>query len=338
MHTQDRNNHTMLSAMSVEMNENREVFDPDTYDDDLSGDAILITPFEVCPNSLGELAGRGSNEEGVDPDSICEEEGETYAYIISHTRVRAALKRPIRLCKYAGVPACLLILEIDFLDTDRTRQMPRLLRWKSVEVTAEFKDAEGVSKLGPEIVMFCPETYTGKSTPVLHSYHNTMGASIETSSTVPAGLNVGIQRGHIEHFEESCHVSVTGRAPRMGQRMPIVKWDIKEDEALKQGVPKHLTFVVAVKNPAERGFIIDLEFSAVLGFNPVTFRVRNRESELSTRVDPKLLRERALNDEHSPEHGQIWECFIDNLELDALMLMGLTNLKGSTVGRTSAFH
>ncbi|CZR67372.1 uncharacterized protein PAC_17271 [Phialocephala subalpina] len=257
--------------------------------------------------------------------------------MISHTRVRAALKRPIKLCKYAGVPVCVMILEIEFPETKRYRRMTRLVRFKSVEVTAEFRDAEGESKLGPEIIMFCPESYAGKPTFVLHSYHTAIGTSINTSSAIPVGLSVGIQRSHTEHFSKTCHVGIEGRAPRMGQRNPIVKWIIKENEALKQGVPDQLRLVVAVQNPDERAFNIKLNFSAYLGFNAVEFRVKKKEAVLSTKVDPKLLRERALNDELGPEHGRIWQCYADDSELDGSMLEKLTNLKGSAVGKTSAF-
>jgi hypothetical protein len=306
----------------------------DIYDDDFSGESVLVTPFELVPTSLGELAGRGTEDENIDPDSIVEEEGETYAQMISNARVRAALKRPIRLCKYAGVPVCLMILEIELAET---KQMPRLLRFKSVEVTVEFRDAEGVAKLGPEIVMFCPEKYTGKPTFVMHKYCTTVGTSIDTSSALPVGLGFGFQRSHTEHFSKTSYIGIEGRAPRMGQRNPIAKWNIKEDEALKQGVPKQLRLVIAVKNPGERAFNMKLNFSANLGFNAVEFRVKKKESVLSTKVDPKLLRERALNDEHGPEHGRIWQCYADESELDALMLEKLTNLKGSEVGIVSAF-
>jgi hypothetical protein len=64
----------------------------------------------------------------------------------------------------------------------------------------------------------------------------------------------------------------------MGQRNPIAKWDIKEDEALKQGVPKQLRLVVPVKNPGERAFNMKLNFPANLGFNAVEFQVKKKEA------------------------------------------------------------
>jgi hypothetical protein len=304
------------------------------YDDDLSEDAILITPLEVCPATLGELS--GGQSENTDPDSVCEEEGETYSYMISCARVRAALKRPIRLCKYVGVPICLMVLEVELFDDKRSRQVPRLMRFKSVEITAEFKDAEGKSKLGPEIAMFCPETYKGTPTVVLHQYKTTSKLKIDPGSAIPVGPKFVFEKTHAHQFKKTSHVSMMGRALRYGSRTPIVKWDIKEDEALKQGVPNQLGLVIAVKNPDERAFNIKLNLLANLGFNAVEFRVR-KESVLSIRVDPKLLRERALNDELGPEHGHTYQCRADGEELAGVMLEELTNMKGSTVGKTSAF-
>jgi hypothetical protein len=327
----------MSSSKSPETIETQEILaelDDYQYEDDLAEDAILVTPFELCPTSLGELSGRG--DETVDPDSLCEEEGETYSYMIKNARVRAALKRPIRLCKYVGIPVCLMILEIEFSETKRSRQMPRLLRFKSVEITAEFRDAEGKQKLGPEIVMFCPETYAGEPTFVLHRYSTTLKLTTGVPSTIPVGLRFEMGRTHSQQFQKSSHVSITGEALRYGKRTPTVKWEVKEDEALKQGVPKQLRLVVAVKNPDQRAFNIKFNFSAYLGFNAVEFRVKKKESVLSTRVDPKLLREQALNDEHGSEHGQNWQCKAEDKELAELMLEELTNLKGSTVGKTSA--
>jgi hypothetical protein len=109
----------MSSSKSPEIIETKEILaelDDYQYEDDLSEDAILVTPFEVCPTSLGELSGRG--DESVDPDSPCEEEGETYSYMIKNARVRAAIKRPIQLCKYVGSPVCLMVLEIEFSETN----------------------------------------------------------------------------------------------------------------------------------------------------------------------------------------------------------------------------
>lgn len=304
------------------------------YDDDLTEDAVLITPLEVCPATLGELS--GGQSERIDPDSVCEDEGETYSYMISNARVRAALKRPIRLCHYVGVPVCLMVLEVELFDDKRSRQMPRLMRFKSVEITAEFKDAEGKSKLGPEIAMFCPETYKGMPTFILHQYKTTLRLNIDPASVIPVSAKFGFEKTHAHQFTKSSQVTMTGRALRFGSRTPIVKWEIKEDEALKQGVPKQLRLVIAVKNPDERAFNIKLNFLANLGFNAVEFRVR-KGSVWSTRVDPKLLRERALNDELGAEHGQNYQCRADGEELAAALLEELTNMKGSTVGKTSSF-
>jgi hypothetical protein len=314
--------------------EDRTELDDFRYEDDLSEDAILITPLEVCPATLGELSGGQSKR--TNPDSFCEEEGETYSYMISNARVRAALKRPIRLCKYVSVPVCLMVLEVELFDDKRSRHMPRLMRFKSVEITAEFKDAEGKSKLGPEIAMFCPETYQGTPTFILHQYKTTFRLGIDPANAIPVGPKFGFEHSYAYQFTKSTQVSMTGRALRYGSRTPIVKWDIKEDEALKQGVPKQLKLVIAVKNPDERAFNIKLNFLANLGFGAVEFRVR-KESVWSTRVDPRLLRERALNDELGAEHGQNYQCQVDNEELAAAMLEKSTNMEGSTVGKTSSF-
>lgn len=177
----------------------------DPYDDDLSEDSVLITPFEISTSTFGKLAGGSSEDESIDPNSTCDEEGETYAEIISHARVRAALKRPIRLCKFYGVPTCLMVLEIELLETRHTRQMPRLLRFKAVDVAVEFKDAAGVSRLGPEILMFCLEICTGKPTVITHSYSTTVGASLDVSNALPAGPSIGLHRTHASHFAETAN-------------------------------------------------------------------------------------------------------------------------------------
>lgn len=307
------------------------------YDDDFSEEAVLITSFEASPGTVGELAGGRSNDESTDPNSTCAQEGETYANMISHTRVRAALKRPIRLCKFYGVPACLMVLEIEFLETKYTRQMPRLLRFKAVDVTVEFKDAAGSSKLGPEIVKFCPQNYAGEPTVVNHSYSATAGASIEVSAGIPFGPSVGMHITHAEQFAKSSTCSITGRTLLMGDKARIVKWQLQEDEALQRGVPNQLKFVMAVNNPDERAFNVKLNFSAYLGFNDIEFRVKKKQNVLSTKVDPKMLRERAMNDEHGPAFGKIWQCLADDADLASIKLEELTNLKGSTVGRTYTF-
>ena len=305
------------------------------YEDDLSEDSVLISPFEIA-GTLGELSG-GSNNQRIDADSRGDGEDETYAEMISHTRVRAALKRPIQLCKYYGVPICLMVLEIQLLETKRTRQMPRLLRFKAVDVTVEFKDADGVSKLGPDVVMFCPEKYAGKPTTVMQSSSTTIGASIDTSIALPVGPSVGLHQTRASHFSRSCNSSIKGRALRMASKTPILKWEIKEDEALRQGVPEQLKFVMAGKNPGERAFNMKLNFSGYLGFNDLEIRVTKKQDVLSTRVDPVMLRERARDDENGPEFGRIWECLADDADLGSIKLEELTNLEGSTVGRTLNF-
>jgi hypothetical protein len=166
---------------------------PGLYDDDLSENAVLITPFEVSTGTSGKLSSGPSREKSVDPDSTCEEAGETYAQMISHSRVRAALKRPIRLHKFYGAPVCLVVLEID---TTRSRQMRRLLRFKAIDITAKFEDSGGSFRSNPEIEMFCPEEYTGEPTIVKHAYSNTAGASIDISGGLPVGASVGIHRHH----------------------------------------------------------------------------------------------------------------------------------------------
>jgi hypothetical protein len=308
---------------------------PEHYDDDLSEESVLISPFEIS-GTLGELSGGGDNQR-IDADSTGDGEDETYAEMISHTRVRAALKRPIQLCKFYGVPTCLMVLEIELLETKRTRQMPRLLRFKTVDITVEFKDADGVSKLGPDVVMFCPEKYTGTPTVVMHSSSTTIEASITASDALPVGPHIGLHQTHASHFARSCNSSITGRALRKAGKTSILKWEIKEDEALRQGVPKQLKLVMAVKNPGERAFNMKLNFSGYLGFNDLEFRVNKKQAVLSTRVDPVVLRERARDDENGPEFGRIWQCLADDADLGSIKLEELTNLEGSTVGRTLNF-
>lgn len=310
---------------------------PEPYDDDFSEETVLITSFEVSPGTVGELAGGGSDDESTDPNSICIQEGETYADMISHTRVRAALKRPIRLCKFYGVSACLMVLEIEFLETKHTRQMPRLLRFKAVDITVEFKDAAGSPKLGPEIVMFCPQNYAGEPTVVEHSYSTTAGASIGVSTGVLFEPKVEMHRTHDEKFAKSSSCSITGHALHMGDKASIIKWQLQEDEALRQGVPNQLKFVMAVQNPDDRAFSMKFNFSAYLGFIGLEFQVKKKQNVVSTRVDPKILRERAMNDEHGPAYGQIRQCLADDADLASVKLEELTNLKGSTVGKTYTF-
>ncbi len=130
--------------------------------------------------------------------------------------------------------------------------------------------------------MFCPETYTGKPTFVLHRYKKTIKLRTGAPSTIPIGGKLEIDRSHTQQYQESCHVAVIGEAHLYRQKRRIVKWDIKEDTALKQGVLKQLRLVVTIKSPDERAFNIKLNFSAFLGFNAVEFRVKKTEAVLST--------------------------------------------------------
>lgn len=305
------------------------------YDDDLSENAVLITPFEVSTGTSGKLSSGPSREKNVDPDSTCEEVGETYAEMISHSRIRAALKRPIRLHKFYGAPACLLVLEIGMYDTTQSRQMRRLLRFKAMDISAKFEDSGGLFRSDPEIVMFCPEEYTGEPTVVKHAYSNTAGASINMSGGLPIGARVGIHRHHNIQFTEKCNVSITGSTLRMGDKTTIVKWQLSEDRALRQGMPKQLRFAIAVSYPVARAFTMKLNFMANLGFNDVEFKVKNRQSVLAVKIDPGMLREQALNDEHGLKHGQALYCKTDDTELTPLDLEKRTNLRGATVGCTS---
>ena len=93
----------MSGSSSTETGDLQEI-GPSVSDHDLSEDSVLITPFEIATGTtFGELVGGSSEDESIDPNSTCDEEGETYAEMISHARMRAALKRPIRLCKFYGV-------------------------------------------------------------------------------------------------------------------------------------------------------------------------------------------------------------------------------------------
>jgi hypothetical protein len=334
----------MADLPSIEKGEPPElqILDAEPYDDDVSSDAILITSFEVTPNTTGELAGGSLNDEVTDPH-YATEEGSTYAEIISHARVRAALKRPIRLCKYHSIPTCLLVLEINLFETAQTRQLPRLLRFKAVDVTVEFKPAPSdtgsakASKLGPEVVMFCPETYSGEPTVVTHYQSSTICASIDSSSSLPAGLGVGMRRTSAHRYRQKSACTIAGRTLLLGSAARIIKWEISEDAALKSGVPKSLRFVMAVTNPVERAFNIKLNFSASLGFGDLQFRVKKEKSVMATRVDPGALRELAKNHMLGEAVGRVWQCMVDEEEVEDVDLEKLTNLKGSTVGRTHGF-
>jgi hypothetical protein len=310
----------------------------ETYDDDFSSEAVLITSFEVSPDTTGELSGGSPNDEGTDPHLTTE--GSTYAEIISHARVRAALKRPIRLCKYHTIPACVLVLEINLFETAQTRQLPRLLRFKAVDITVEFKPAptdagsSKASKLGPEVVMFCPETYSGEPTVVTHYKSSTIGASVDSSSSLPAGLGVGVHHTSAHQYRKKSACTIAGRTLLLGSTARIIKWEVSEDAALKSGVPKSLRFVMAVANPEERAFNVKLNFSANLGFGDLQFRVKKSQSVMATRVDPGALRDEAKNHVLGEAVGRVWQCMVDAEEVKGVDLERLSNLKGSTVGRT----
>ena len=310
------------------------------YDDDLSEDAVLVTPLEISTGTSGHLSrGGGTRQDSVvDPGSTCEEEGETYANLIAHSRVRAALKRPLRLCKFFGAPACLMVLEIEMFDNEHYHQIRRLLRFKAVDVSVEFMDSGGLFKMTPEIVMFCPESFRGEPTEIKYTYSKTFGGSIETSGGLPAAAKVGIHRQHTTQFTERCSVSILGRTLRDGDKTTIVKWQIEEDAALRQGVPKQLRFAIAVTYPVERPFNVRLNFTANMGFNDIEFRVRKKQPAMSVKIDPAMLREQALNDEYGQKHGESWHCKADDSELTLINLEGKTNLKGSTVGRAFDFE
>lgn len=307
----------------------------DLYDDDFSEDAVLLTPLEICQGTSGYLSSGGTQEEGVGPDSICEEVGETYANLIAHSRVRASLKRPLRLCKYFGAPACLMVLEIQISDTTQYRQIRRLLRFKSVDVTAEFEDADGEFEMTPEIVMFCPEAFTGNPTVVQHAISRNIGVRIGTPAGlgVEAAANMGGQ--HNTEFSQSCQVKILGGTVRNGDKAMIVKWQVKENTALRQGVPEHLKFVIAVRYHVQRAFTMRLNFTANLGFNDVEFRVRKKRAAMSIKIDLDKLKQQALADEHGQKHGEAWYCKEDDSELTPTTLEERTNLRGSTVGCTS---
>jgi hypothetical protein len=89
--------------------------------------------------------------------------------------------------------------------------------------------------------------------------------------------------------------------------------------------------------PEERAFNMKLNFSGYLGFNDLETWVNRKQTALSTRVDPVMLRERAREDENGPECGRIWQCLADDADLGSIKLEELTNLEGSAVGRTLNF-
>jgi hypothetical protein len=318
-------------------------FSSELFDDDLSSSAVLLGSFEITADTTGELAGSSNSDEATDPNSTTEE-GSTYAEIISHARVRAALKRPIRLCKYHTLPTVLLCLEINLFETASTRHLPRLLRFKAVDVTVEFKSAPDSiaskpSKLGPEVVMFCPELYNGEPTVVTHHKSSAIGASISSSSSLPTGLGVGMHRTSAHNFRSKSACNIVGRTLLLGSSARIVKWEVSEDSALKSGVPKSLRFVMAVTDPEERPFNLKLNFSANLGFGDLQFKVKKEKSSvMATRVDPGALREAARNHVLGEEVGRVWQCVVDEEEVEGVDLERLSNLKGATVGRTHGFR
>ncbi|KAK2593624.1 hypothetical protein QQS21_008672 [Conoideocrella luteorostrata] len=305
---------------------------PGLYEDDLSEDTVLLVPFEIYNAASGYLSTGGDQDASVDPESTCKEEGETYANLIAHSRVRASLKRPLRLCNFFGAPACLMVLEIQTFDDEHYHRIRRLLRFKSVDVSVEFEDSGGRFKMAPEIVMFCPESFTGKSTEVKHEFSNTFGAGIGMMSGSLVEPVVNMRRQHNTQFIESCNVKVIGRTLRDGDKTTIVKWQVKEDAALRQGVPEQLRFAIAVTYNVERAFKMRFGFTANLGFNDVEFRVKKKATAMSVTIDPGKLKQQVLSDAHGQKHGEAWYCKEDDSELTPTSLEDRTNLRGSTVG------
>ena len=306
------------------------------YNDDLLPGAALISSFDLIPAS-GTLASSGRSDDTADPLGVADED-HTYASLISHARVRAALKRPLRLTSFYRVPAAVLVLELQFFDTQQSRQLPRLLRFKAVDVTVEFKDADpSPRRSGPEVLMFCPKTYVGEPTLVRQTAGTTITGSVGLGGGLPVGAKLSLQREwkREAHRAEAC--SVTGRTLLRGGRAKMIVWEAREDGALKRGVPKQLRLVAAVTIPEERAFEMKLNFSAALGFGDLQFKVKKEKRVLATRIDPKALREQALNHEHGPEFGRIWQCLVDDMSLEQMNLEELTDLKGATVGKTSGF-
>jgi hypothetical protein len=306
------------------------------YTDDLSPDGPLIASFDLIPAS-GALASSDYSVDTTDPLSAADED-HTYASLISHARVRAALKRPVHLTTYYRVPTAVLVLELHFFEAQQNRQLSRLFRFKAVDVTVEFKDADpSIRRSGPDVLMFCPETYVGEPTLVRQTSTTAVNGSVGLSGGVPVGAKLGLHREWKRevHRTEAC--SVTGRTLLKGGRPRMVVWEVREDEGLKRGVPKQLRLVMAVTIPEERAFEMKLNFSAYLGFGDIQFKVKKENRVLVTRIDPKELREQALNHEHGPEFGRIWQCSVDNISLDQMNLVEFTGLKGATVGKTSVF-
>ena len=91
---------------------------------------------------------------------------------------------------------------------------------------------------------------------------------------------------------------------------------------------------MAVTSPEENAFNMKLNFSANLGFGDVQFKVKKSQRVMTTRVDPRALREQAANHSLGEAAGRAWQCAVDEEEVKVTDLETLTNLKGSTVGKT----
>lgn len=327
---------TMPNSLTTEMTNNLESDKSPNilYDDDLSEDAVFVTELEISEEPSGFLSDGGNEENPVDPQSICNETGTTYAYLVAHSRVRASLKRPVRLCKFSKAPACLFALEIN-VQEPQYRNLRRLLRFKAMTVCLEFEDGDGDCDKGPDVVMFCPETFRGEPTAVEHSNSSTMRASIGTPSTIPVGITLGTDAQHGTKFTKSCQVKIDGEAILDGDRPTIVQWTVEEDAALREGVPKKLKFAIAVTHLLNRAFKVKLDIQANLGFIDLVQYPTKGSSSMCIKIDPARLAEQAAQDHHSEAHGQIWHCETVDSELSAADLIGKTNLKDPVVGCTS---
>ncbi|KAI9769745.1 MAG: hypothetical protein M1839_003591 [Geoglossum umbratile] len=312
----------------------QELDSPVSYEDDFSEDAVVFTPLEVDFGKIGRLASGDGDKDPIDPHSTCEEVRKTYAELISHARVRAALKRPIRLCKFRDAPACLMVLEIEFPETKQTREWPKFSRFKAVDVTVEFKDAAASPEPDLEVLMFCPEKYAGVPMQVTHVYATKVGGGFEALPSIAVKPYIGVERTHSRSFTTTSAVSIEGRTVRMGDKSTIIKWQLKEDKVRQQGVPKEVRLVMAIVNPGERAFQLKLNFSAYLSFGQIEFGVKKSKPAVAATVDPQALREQSLNGKLGPAFGQIWQCLADNADLETIDLRQLTNLEGSTVGLT----
>lgn len=304
-------------------------------DDDLSEDAVFVTDLEISNEQSGFLSDGGTQERRVDPQSVCQEAGTTYAYLVAHSRVRASVKRPVRLCQFFTAPACLLALELNIIEP-QYRNLRRFLRFKAMTVCLEFEDGDGDSDMGPDVIMFCPETFTGEPTSVEHNNSSTMRAAIGMSNAIPVGTTLGTERQHCTTFTESCRVEIGGEAILYGDRPTMVRWTVDEDAALRQGVPKKLRFAVAVTHVPGRTFKMSLAIKAHLGFiDLVQYPTRGKLPSMCITIDPAKLAREAVLDKHGKAHGRVWHCEKVDSQLSVADLIAKTNLEGADVGCTS---